>query len=93
MVGGGHKGGFGGQWCHRPTMGTHQLHSRQHLQEGDEVVAVSQIFIEVVDVLAHLWREVEGETSEPQPHVHFTWLFQNYYSISIAKESSPMLPK
>lgn len=54
---GGTERGLGGQYCHRPALGTHQLHSRQHLQEGDEVVAVSQIFIEVVDVLAHLRRE------------------------------------
>lgn len=36
------------------SSGTYQLHPRQHLQERDEVVAISQVFIEVVDVLAYL---------------------------------------
>lgn len=72
---------------------THQLHARQHLQQRDEVVAVPQVLIEVIDVLAHLEGGGRGHwefASRPLPTVHLKWLFQEVISTT---ESSLQLPK
>lgn len=67
-------GKAGAQHC------THQLHARQHLQQRDEVVAVPQVLIEVIDVLTHLeGRERDTLSVCKQTTlqcVHLKWSFQ-----------------
>lgn len=92
--GGGARGRVGGEQQHRdPALGTYQLHSRQHLQEGDEVVAISQVFVEVIDVLAHLQRAGEEKPSDSlaAPPAFSRWL-QEHSRKAVASASRRLPP-
>lgn len=94
--GGGEDGGGGSGWGeqqhHDPALGTYQLHSRQHLQEGDEVVAISQVFVEVIDVLAHLQRAGEEKPSDSLVPPMFSRWFQERSRKAVASASRHLSP-